>query len=168
MARHSGIASIFSVILGISGVAVPQVVGPNRAAPSAVPAPFKFLYEAGIPSGQLQTVWAALPYESITLERSNCMIPCPAYKVRLYREALQAARAGRLTKTASDVPSSMPLCQHGASTNTRGCSQRKAGTSWAQSISGPTGDCAIYSPRRNSLICRIDMRLTGPMHGRSP
>ena len=46
----------------------------DPSVPPDVPAEFKFLYGDGILSGQLQAVWAALPYESIALERgSDCM-----------------------------------------------------------------------------------------------
>jgi len=82
--RNYRIASFLSAILVVTPFAVAQVPRQNSGGPSGVPAEFQFLYQ-GIRSGQLQAVWAALPYESITLERSNCMIPCPAYKVTLHR-----------------------------------------------------------------------------------
>jgi len=47
---------------------------------SQVPSEFRFLYEGSIRGGQLKAVWAALPCESITLER-------PAYKVTFHRGA---------------------------------------------------------------------------------
>ncbi len=83
--RHYRIANILSVIPFVACFAVAQVPRQRGGRPSGVPAEFQFLYQGSIPSGQLKAVWAALPYESITLERSRCMLPCPAYKVTLYR-----------------------------------------------------------------------------------
>ncbi|TAJ88620.1 hypothetical protein EPO44_15480 [bacterium] len=87
--RQSSIAMLLAIIFGISGCAVAQentMPGSGRDVPSGIPAEFQFLYQGFIPREQtLHAVWAALPYESITLERSNCMIQCPAYKVTLYR-----------------------------------------------------------------------------------
>lgn len=91
---HKCTAKILAVILSICSFAVaqkprspglPEGLDQYPGAPSGVPAEFEFLYSGGILSGQLKAVWAALPYKSITLERSRCMGPCPAYKVTLYR-----------------------------------------------------------------------------------
>ena len=88
--RHNSTAKILTVILGICSIAVAQA--PRRppglpdglqqypGAPLDVPPEFEFLYQGFIPIGELKATWAALPYESITLERSY-----PGYKVTLYR-----------------------------------------------------------------------------------
>src|SRR6187401_2547491 len=50
-----------------------------------VPKEFHFLFGSGIGSNQLAATWAALPYDSISLERDTCLGTCPAYKVTLFR-----------------------------------------------------------------------------------
>jgi hypothetical protein len=50
-----------------------------------VPKEFQFLFLGGI--GSLQSAWANLPFERISLERS-CYGSCPAYKVTLIKATL--------------------------------------------------------------------------------
>ena len=55
-----------------------------------VPKEFQFLFRGGI-SESLDEVWAALPFDSITLTRSGCRT-CPAYNVTLFRGRLNPKR----------------------------------------------------------------------------
>jgi hypothetical protein len=91
--RHGSIVKILAVILTICSFAVaqsprcpglPKGLDRYPGTPADVPPEFEFLYCGGIPTGQLKTVWAALPYESITLERSM-LWSSAAYKVTFYR-----------------------------------------------------------------------------------
>jgi len=50
-----------------------------------LPPEFGFLIRGSIPSGGLEAAWAALPFDSITLERTPCFGRCPAYKVTFFR-----------------------------------------------------------------------------------
>lgn len=75
-----------------SGVAITILIAFGTVGHGQGSDPFRFLSEGGIPSGQLKSVWAALPYDSITLERSGCMVPCPAYKVTLRRGVIDNQR----------------------------------------------------------------------------
>jgi hypothetical protein len=95
--RNCRIATFLSAMLVVPGFAVAQLPRQSSGGPSGVPAEFQFLYEGAI-RGPLRAVWAALPYEGITLERSNCMVQCPAYKVTLHR----ASPAGQGRETSDD------------------------------------------------------------------
>ena len=87
--REPRVTRILSIILVVTCSAAAQVPRQGGSPPD-VPPEFRFLYEGGIKN--LQAAWAALPYDSITLERSNCMLPCPAYKVTLHRGSLTGQR----------------------------------------------------------------------------
>lgn len=51
-----------------------------------VPQPFRFLFPgAGPAAGGLSEMWAGLPFDSITLQRTSCLGTCPAYAVTFHR-----------------------------------------------------------------------------------
>jgi len=58
---------------------------------STVPAEFRFLFrqpgatDSGQQGDSRADHWIGLPYDSISLERSSCMIVCPAYTVTFFR-----------------------------------------------------------------------------------
>ena len=81
------ISLLLLVTSSVTSVAAAQIFGGVSIDIATVPAEFRFLYEGSIRSGQLLATWAALPYDRIILERSRCMVPCPAYKVTLHRGA---------------------------------------------------------------------------------
>src|SRR5262245_54478159 len=58
----------------------------NFEVAATVPTPFKPLYRGpGIQRSNISAVWADLPYDSISLERTECYGPCPVYRVTLHR-----------------------------------------------------------------------------------
>jgi hypothetical protein len=86
--RQSVATLIVGIGVGIGGMAfcqerVPKVDCDRElfelGAQPEVPREFRFL-RFGIPSGCLRAAWAALPDETISLERVACYGSCPAYK----------------------------------------------------------------------------------------
>src|SRR5262245_42546838 len=87
--------TLLMLVSGAAIVATAQetivVVGRAPYSYPDVPKPFRFLFEGSIPSGQLNTAWAELPFDSVTLERTSCRGTCPAYTVTFYRGASKTA-----------------------------------------------------------------------------
>ena len=50
--------------------------------PDGTPKHYAFLFAPGLPAGDHASVWDALPYSKIELERTGCYGRCPAYTVR--------------------------------------------------------------------------------------
>ncbi|WP_037245188.1 DUF6438 domain-containing protein [Rhodopirellula baltica] len=50
--------------------------------PDGTPKHYAFLFAPGLPPGDHASVWSALPYSKIELERTGCFGRCPAYTVR--------------------------------------------------------------------------------------
>lgn len=50
--------------------------------PDGTPKHCAFLFAPGLPPGDHASVWNALPYSKIELERTGCFGRCPAYTVR--------------------------------------------------------------------------------------
>jgi hypothetical protein len=88
------VLTIFTLVCG-SIVATAQdtvtVVGRDPYSFADVPQPFRFLFRGSIPSRGLSEAWAALPFDSITLQRSSCLGTCPAYAVTFYRGTAKPA-----------------------------------------------------------------------------
>ena len=71
----------------------------NREIAANVPAEFKRLYDGGIPSDQVQNVWAGFPYDSIELERTACFGPCPILSSHPVQGRSRRATRGQLAGT---------------------------------------------------------------------
>ncbi len=81
-----------------------------------VPDVYKPLYLGNLPAEKMEAFRAALPYESISLERTPCSDSCPVYRVTLYRSGRAELDAKAfLPKTGEftgqvDLPTFARLC----------------------------------------------------------
>jgi hypothetical protein len=89
-----------SVALGSDSGAQSPGVRPDL---SGVPPEFRFLFRQPDADDRIPTArkdpWLDIPYDSITLERSSCMIVCPSYTVTFYK-GRYAEERGRETEHA--------------------------------------------------------------------
>lgn len=82
--RYIWVAALVGVVAG-GGMMQGQVA--SRPDQAAVPAEFRFLFRQFMRTN-LETQpdpWAALPYDSITLQAGSCMIECAPYKLTFHR-----------------------------------------------------------------------------------
>jgi len=83
---------------------------------SNVPDLYKPLYLGNLSADKIEAFRAALPYESISLERTPCSGSCPVYRVTLYRSGKAEFEAKAfLPKTGAftgqvDLPTFARLC----------------------------------------------------------
>lgn len=78
---RSCVAACFLLMLSITATPSGQesvTVRPQDTFLTGVPLEFRYLFDGGIPNGQLQSTWAALPYDSIRLQYGG-------YDVMFYR-----------------------------------------------------------------------------------
>jgi hypothetical protein len=57
----------------------------GRPVAETVPTEFKELYSGNLSTEKVPAMWAGLPYNSITLERTACYGPCQVYRVTFHR-----------------------------------------------------------------------------------
>lgn len=90
--RLLGAASLLACA-ACSGEDAPSAVDPSGAGSSSPDArersgeasPYAFLRGAGIVEQDMPALWAALPYDSISLTREGCFGTCPIYQVTFRR-----------------------------------------------------------------------------------
>jgi hypothetical protein len=58
---------------------------PRDSSATALPAVYQFLQHPGVGTEDLDSIWAALPYDSIHLRRDPCFGTCPMYDATFYR-----------------------------------------------------------------------------------
>jgi hypothetical protein len=78
-----------------------------------MPAHYRFLQHPGVGMEDVDSIWAALPYDSIYLRRDPCFGACPMYDATLYRGGRARYHGIRFVEREGDFQGEVTLQDYG-------------------------------------------------------
>jgi hypothetical protein len=86
---------------------------PRGSPVRAVPPEYRFLQHPGVGMKDIDSIWAALPYDSIYLRRDPCFGACPMFEAALYRGGRARYHGTRFVERLGDFQGEVTVQDYG-------------------------------------------------------
>lgn len=107
----------FALLIPVLATGCRRVPADQAAAPPArdgsMPAHYRFLQHPAVGMEDVDSIWAALPYDSIYLRRDPCFGTCPMYDATLYRGGRARYHGIRFVEREGEVQGEVTLQDYG-------------------------------------------------------